>query len=407
MSFNFDEELDRSGTGSEKYDARKRLFGSDDITPLWVADMDFAAPACVSEAIQKRAMHPIYGYSMVPEHLFSNLQRWVAERYDWHPNQDEILLSPGVVPVLYAAVNALTKAGDGIIVMPPVYPPLFKAVSDNQRELILNPLLITHRDQSQSVDKGAECLNAPAQTLHYEIDWDGLELCAKKAKMLLFCSPHNPVGRVWTRSELAQLLDVAERHDLIIISDEIHADLTFVPHTVLATLPGAKKRVITAMAPSKTFNMPGLGLAWLVAPEIAQREAIKEQYAKLAIHVNNPLSMVATEAAYGHGHDWLAALLNYVKITHDEVVARLAEHPQAPQGIAAEGTYLLWLDCRHTGLDDQALQRHFVEKAKLGLSAGVFFGEAGRGFMRVNLAAPRRIVSEAIERLIESFTQPS
>lgn len=407
MSFNFDEELDRSGTGSEKYDARKRLFGSDDITPLWVADMDFAAPACVSEAIQKRAMHPIYGYSMVPEHLFSNLQRWVAERYDWHPSQDEILLSPGVVPVLYAAVNALTKAGDGIIVMPPVYPPLFKAVTDNQRELILNPLLITHRDQSQSVDKGAECLNAPAQTLHYEIDWDGLELCAKKAKMLLFCSPHNPVGRVWTRSELARLLDVAERHDLIIISDEIHADLTFVPHTVLATLPGAEKRVITVMAPSKTFNVPGLGLAWFAAPNQAQREAIKAQYTKLAIHVNNPLSMLAAEAAYGHGHDWLTALLTYVKITHDEVVARLAEHPQAPQAIAAEGTYLLWLDCRHLGLNDRDLQKHFVEKAKLGLSAGVYFGEAGSGFMRLNLAAPKQIISAAIERLIESFTQPS
>lgn len=403
MSFDFDEVIDRSGTGSEKYDARKRLFGSDDITPLWVADMDFAAPSCVSEAIQKRAMHPIYGYSMVPEHLFGNMQRWVAERYDWHPSTDEILLSPGVVPILYATVNALTKIGDGIIVMPPVYPPLFKAVTDNQRELILSPLLVKHRDKSQSADKSVERPSTPAQTLHYEIDWDGLELCATKAKMLLFCSPHNPVGRVWTRQELTRLLDVAERHDLIIISDEIHADLTFVPHTVLATLPGAEKRVITAMAPSKTFNIPGLGLAWLAAPQATQREAIKAQYAKLAIHTNNPLSMVAAEAAYGYGHVWLAALLNYLKVTHDEVIQRLAEHPHVPQGITAEGTYLLWLDCRHLGLDDLLLQKHFIEKAKLGLSAGLFFGEAGSGFMRMNLAAPRHIVLDAISRLIESF----
>lgn len=405
MSFNFDEEIDRSGTGSEKYDARKRLFGSDDITPLWVADMDFAAPACVSEAIQKRAMHPIYGYSMVPENLFSNLQRWVAERYNWHPNQEEILLSPGVVPILYAAVNALTEAGDGIIVMPPVYPPLYRAVTDNQRELMLNPLLLKPREPS--ANDSAERLNAPAQTLQYEIDWEGLELCASKAKMLLFCSPHNPVGRVWTRHELIRLLDVAKRHDLIIISDEIHADLTFMPHTVLATLPGAGERVITAMAPSKTFNVPGLGLAWFAAPEAVKREAIKAQYAKIAIHVNNPLSMIAAEAAYGQGHDWLAALLDYIKVTHDEVAARLAEYPKAPQVIAAEGTYLLWLDCRHIGLDDQALQKHFTEKAKLGLSAGIFFGETGSGFMRLNLASPRRIVLDAIERLIESFAHPS
>ncbi|MEO6698268.1 MAG: PatB family C-S lyase [Paraperlucidibaca sp.] len=300
------------------------------------------------------------------------------------------MLSPGVVPALYAAVHALTQPGDGIIVMPPVYPPLFSAVTDNQRELILNPLLIKERRNGQ------------VKELRYEIDWDGLERCAAHAKMLLFCSPHNPVGRVWSREELAQLLDVAERHDLIIISDEIHADLTFVPHTVLATLPGAAKRVITTMAPSKTFNIPGLGLAWLAVSDSTQREAIKAQYAKLAIQVNNPLSLVATEAAYGHGKEWLSALLDYVKITHDEVLTRLAQHPRAPQAIAAEGTYLLWLDCRHMGLNDGELQTHFVEKASVGLSAGPFFGAAGSGFMRLNLASPRHIVLDAIDRLIAS-----
>lgn len=399
MSFDFDKALDRCGTGSEKYDARKRLFGSDDITPLWVADMDFAAPACVSEAIQKRAMHPIYGYSMVPEQLYGNLQQWVAKRYNWHPSREDILLSPGVVPILYAAVNALTDVGDGIIVMPPVYPPLFRAVTENQRELILNPLLI--KPITHTSNHGNH-----TNTLHYEIDWDGLERCAEKAKMLLFCSPHNPVGRVWTRAELTQLLEVAKRHDLIIISDEIHADLSFVPHTVLATLPDAAARVVTAMAPSKTFNIPGLGLAWLAAADPAKRKAIQAQFARLAIHVNNPLSMVAAEAAYGHGHAWLTALLAYIKTTHDEVILKLAAHPQAPQAIVAEGTYLLWLDCRHLGLDDSSLQQHMVNKAKLGLSAGVFFGEAGSGFMRLNIAAPRQIVLDAVDRLIKSFTHP-
>lgn len=391
MSFNFDLEIERGGTASEKYDARQRIFGRTDITPLWVADMDFAAPPCVTEAIQARTLHPIYGYTMVPERLFHHWQKWLSERYDWQPHRDELVLSPGVVPALYAAVNALTVPGDGIIVMPPVYPPLFRAVTDNQRELVLNPLLLKQRRNGQATE------------LHYEIDWEGLEQCATKAKMLLLCSPHNPVGRVWTREELSQLLAVAERHNLIIVSDEIHADLTFVPHTVLATLPGAASRVITTMAPSKTFNIPGLGLACMAISDSTQRQAIKAQFAKLAIQVNNPIALVATEAAYGHGHAWLSALLAYVKITHDEVLARLAACPQAPQAIAAEGTYLLWLDCRHLGLNDDQLQTHCVEKAKIGLSAGPFFGAAGSGFMRLNLASPRHIVLKAIDRLIASF----
>ena len=388
MSFDFDQIIERGGTASEKYDARERIFGSADITPLWVADMDFAAPPCVVEAVQARASHPIYGYTQVPERLFHHLLKWLEQRYDWQPARDSIVLSPGVVPALYACVRALTAVGDGVIVMPPVYPPLFRAVTDSDRKLILNPLLL--------IDDGTR----PA---HYDIDWDGLEQCAAEAKMLLFCSPHNPVGRVWTPTELARLMAVAERHDLIIISDEIHADLTFTPHTVLATLTSADERVITLMAPSKTFNIPGLGLAWLAISHVAHRQAILAQYAALAIHVSNPVSLVATEAAYGHGKAWLDALLTYVKITHDAVVARLAKHPNAPQAIIAEGTYLLWLDCRHLGLSDAQLQVHCVEKAKLGLSAGPFFGDGGQGFMRLNLAAPREIILAAIDRLIASF----
>lgn len=388
MSIDFDQRINRAGTGSEKFDARERIFGRHDVIPLWVADMDFAAPACVAEAVQARALHPIYGYSVVPERLFHHLLNWLDERFDWQPAREDILLSPGVVPALYAAVNALTAPGDGIIVMPPVYPPLFRAVTDNQRQLILNPLRL---------------VEASGHAPHYEIDWDGLEQCATKATMLLFCSPHNPVGRVWRRDELTRLLDIAERHDLIIVSDEIHADLTFTPHTVLASLPGAARRVITTMAPSKTFNVPGLGLAWLAVNNSHHRSAISRQYAALAIHVNNPLSLVAAEAAYGHGQAWLSALLTYIKGTHDHVVARLAEHPQLPQAIAAEGSYLLWLDCRHLGITDAQLHQHFVEKAGLGLSAGVFFGDAGSGFMRLNLASPRAVIDKAISQLIDSF----
>lgn len=375
----FDREIDRHGTDCEKYDACERLFGRADITPLWVADMDFAAPPAVLAALQARLAHGVLGYTDAPARLRHVIRDWCQQRHGWAPDPDTLLVTPGVVPSLFACVQAFSQPGDGVIIQTPVYPPFAHAVQRNGRRLLQNPL--------QQVDG------------RWRMDWDGLEALAAEARLLLLCSPHNPVGRVWQVEELARLLDIAHRHDLLIISDEIHADLVFTPHrhTVLATLPAAGDRVITAMAPSKTFNIPGLGLSWLQLPSTAQRRALQAVFGQLHLHMSHPLSLVAAEAAYRDGAGWLDALLPYLAASRDQASARLrrAGVPVAD----CEGTYLLWLDTRHTGCDESVLQQRLVHEAAVGLSQGSFFGEAGRGFFRLNLGMPRARLLPAVDRI--------
>ncbi|MDP1539922.1 MAG: PatB family C-S lyase [Moraxellaceae bacterium] len=382
QTFDFDRVIDRHNTDCEKYDGRERLFGHPDLTPLWVADMDFAAPPPVLAALQQRLDHGVLGYSQASDNLFQTITNWCQQRLNWSLAGQHLLLCPGVVPSLYACVQAFSQPGDGIIVQPPVYPLLFTAATTNDRKLLLNPLL--------------------EHDGHYQMDFDGLEQLAPHAKMLLLCSPHNPVGRVWTAAELQRLLAIAERHDLLIVSDEIHADLVFAPHqhTVMASLPDAGQRVITAMAPSKTFNIPGLGLSWLALPSASQRDAVNAAFAKLHISMSNPISLVATEAAYGHGHDWLTQLMAYLAQTRDEVLALLAPTPIRVSELQA--TYLLWLDFRAFGLSEADMMQRLIHQANVGLSAGSWFGEAGHGFLRLNMAAPRALVLAAVERIIST-----
>jgi cystathionine beta-lyase len=382
QTFDFDRVLDRRNTDCEKYDGRERLFGHPDVTPLWVADMDFAAPPPVLAALQQRLDHGVLGYSQASNSLFQTISNWCQQRHHWSLANQHLLLCAGVVPSLYACVQAFSHPGDGIIVQPPVYPMLFTAATLNDRKLLLNPLL--------------------EHDGHYQMDFDGLEQLAPHAKMLLLCSPHNPVGRVWTVEELQRLLDIAERYDLLIVSDEIHADLVFAPHqhTVIASLANANQRVITAMAPSKTFNIPGLGLSWLALPTEAMRDAIKATFAKLHMGMSNPMSLVATEAAYSHGHDWLTQLMAYLAQTRDEVMALLAPTPIRVSELQA--TYLLWLDFRAFGLSEADMMQHLIHQAQVGLSAGSWFGEAGHGFLRLNMAAPRAHILAAVQRIITS-----
>jgi len=380
--FDFDQVIDRRNTDCEKYDGRERLFGHPDVTPLWVADMDFAAPPPVLAALQQRLNHGVLGYSQAPDSLFETITNWCQQRLNWSLAGQHLLLCPGVVPSLYACVQAFSQPGDGIIVQPPVYPMLFTAATINDRKLLLNPLL-EHNG-------------------HYQMDFDGLEQLAPNAKILLLCSPHNPIGRVWTVEELKRLLAIAERHDLLIISDEIHADLVFAPHqhTVMASLANANQRVITAMAPSKTFNIPGLGLSWLALPTEAMHDAVKATFAKLHMGMSNPMSLVATEAAYSHGHDWLTQLMAYLAQTRDEVLTLLA--PTPIQVSELQATYLLWLDFRAFGLSEAEMMQRLIHQAQVGLSAGSWFGEAGHGFLRLNMAAPRTQVLAAVQRIITS-----
>jgi cystathionine beta-lyase len=382
VTIDFDRAIDRTGTHSVKHDGRAAFFGTADVLPLWVADMDFAAPEAVTRALRERAAHPVYGYTFYPESLYTALIDWFAARHGWTIARDAILMVPGVVPSLHAAVQAFTRPGEGVIVQPPVYYPFFSAVTASGRELVLNPL----REEDG----------------HYAMDFAHLEQCAAAgARLLLLCSPHNPVGRVWNRDELEELLRIARRHRLVILSDEIHADLVYPGHRhiPLATLATAADVVVTAVAPSKTFNIPGLGLSSLIVPDPVRQAALKQVFDRMALGHSNPFSIAAFEAAYRDGAAWLDALRVYLRDTRDAVAAFLAAQLPAIRLAPPEGTYLLWLDCRDLGMSDDELREFFITRARVGLNPGISYGAAGSGFMRLNIGAPRRVISEALNRI--------
>ncbi|WP_430008927.1 MalY/PatB family protein [Methylophaga lonarensis] len=379
MSFDFDQPIDRENTGSLKFDARRQLFGREDVIPLWVADMDFAVAEPISQALQQRAAHPVYGYTVFPDELKTVMCDWFARRHQWTIEPDSIVWCPGVVPSLHASILALTEPGDPVIVQPPVYAPFFTAVTQTQRQLMLNPL-----QQTASGD--------------YQIDFDHLQQCAEAgAKCLVFCSPHNPVGRVWSQTELQQLLDWAEQYQITVISDDIHADLVYpeFKHRPLATFERPDVKLITAVSASKSFNIPGLGLSALMVDDAEQRQAINRVFDSWHVSAANPFSITAFIAAYQQGDDWLDALMDYLRQTRDWVMEFAADNCPQIQVIPAQGTYLLWLDCRQLGLKDAELKRFFVEQAGIGMNQGKMFGEVGRGFMRMNIACPRAIVEQA------------
>ena len=381
MLVDFDQVIDRTGTASVKLDACKAVFGTEDVSPLWVADMDFPVPKAVSEALAERSQHPIFGYSLYPETMFTAIQEWFEQRHGWQIQRDTIVMCPGVVPSMHAAIMALSEAGDRVIVQPPVYPPFFSAVTETGRELLLNPLML--------VDG------------HYAIDFEHLEQCAASdAKLLLLCSPHNPVGRVWQQAELEHVLDIARRYQLTIISDEIHADLIYpdYQHIPLANLTN-DVTIVTAISPSKTFNIAGLGLSCLIVNDSEHRKAINAVFEQLHISACNPFSIIAFEAAYRGGEQWLDALMLYLNETRRQTVEFIETNRLNIKVISSEGTYLLWLDCRAMGLNDNELKSFFINKAKLGLNTGISFGEEGSGFMRLNIAAPRIIIMQALEQI--------
>lgn len=384
----FDQIIERAGSQCEKYDQRKQYFGRDDVTPLWVADMDFAAPPAVVAALRERAAHPVYGYSLVPAALYESVAAWLTIRHGWPVDPSWLLLAPGVVPSLHAAVLAFSQLGDTVIVQPPIYPPFFNVTAATGRRLALNPL--------QKTSTG------------YGFDWAHLEqVMAQGARLLLLCSPHNPVGRVWRREELAQLLALAERYRVLVVSDEIHADLVYAEaqHIPSATLAARPDQVITAVSPSKTFNIPGLGLSCLIVPDEGQRRALRAVFATWRVSFANPFSCTAFQTAYQQGSDWLDALLCYLTDNRDLALARLRSLAPAPQVDTPQGTYLLWLDCRALGLSDERLQRFFVEQARLGLNPGISFGEQGSGYMRLNFALPRARLLAALDQLTAVWSE--
>lgn len=390
MSSPFDQPVARENTCSVKYDARRAVFGRDDVIPVWVADMDFAAPEAVTRALSERAAHPVYGYTLFPDSLYQSMIDWFADRHGWKIQREWILMAPGVVPSLNAACMAYAEPGEGVIIQPPVYPPFFSSVRHSGRKVIENPL----------VPAGPET-GAPGR---YRMDLDHLEQCAARpdARILLLCSPHNPVGRVWSDEELGAVLDIARRHRLVVVSDEIHCDLTYRDqprHTMLANLAGPEDALVMAVAPSKTFNMPGLGLSALVIPDADRRRAMKAVFESMHLPQCNPFSIAGFEAGYRHGGPWLDDLMAYLQANRDYVVEAVSQRLPGIRVSAPEGTYLMWLDCRRLDLDDVGLKRFFVQDAGVGMNPGVSFGSQGSGFMRLNIGCPRSVLEEVLGRI--------
>lgn len=383
MEFDFDKPIKREDTAAVKFDGREAYFGTNDVIPMWVADMDFAAPACVTDALAQRVAHPVFGYTLYPDSLYQSLIDWFQRRFHWRIEQEWILMAPGVVPSLHACCLAFAEQGEGVIVQPPVYFPFFSAVKNTQRQLVLNPL---------------QCING-----RYEINFEQLENQARNARLLMLCTPHNPVGRVWTKAELLRILHIAKTHNLTILSDDIHADLVYPgnTHTMLGSLDNefgefVRNNVITAVAPSKTFNIPGLGLSSLIIPNPSHRKAVRDVFDLLHVSNSNPFSIAAFEAAYNGGDQWLDALLQYLEANKHVVRNFLARHLPQIKLIEPQGTYLLWLDCSELKLTDVQLQKFFVEECKIGMNPGVVFGEEGTGFMRMNIGTRRAEIEKAL-----------
>lgn len=374
----------REDTCSVKFDARKAVFGREDVIPLWVADTDFAAPEAVTDALVRRARHPAYGYTLFPDSLYAAMIDWFRDHHQWAIQREWIAMAPGVVPTLHAAAMAFAGEGEGVIIQPPVYPPFFSSIRKAGRRVVENPLVERDGRYQMDLDHLAECAADPS------------------VKVLFLCSPHNPVGRVWTKEELESVLEIARVHNVVVISDEIHADLVYPDrpgHRMLATLSRPDDPLLTTVAPSKTFNIPGLGLSAVVSERQDLLKQLNGVFDSLHMVQCNPFSIAAFEAGYRHGADWAAAMMDYVRGNRDFVLGFVKQWLPEIRVPDPEGTYLLWLDCRALGLDDAGLKRFMVEKAGVGLNPGITFGSQGSGFMRLNLGSPLAVIRQAMEQI--------
>lgn len=381
MEYNFNKIYNRENTFSVKYDLRNRLFGTEDILPLWVADMDLPTAPQITEALTKRIQHPIYGYTLQSDVFWKSAQDWIQKRHQWKIEMDEFVFTPGIVPALGFLVQTLSEQGDKVGVFTPVYPPFFENVTKTNRELITLPLKLENN--------------------LYHIDFNLLEDEMKKGlKLIIFCNPQNPSGKIWKQEDLQKLLSLCDKYDVNIISDEIHADLTLWgnKHTPLASLGEiAEQRVVTCMAPSKTFNLAGLNCAYL----LFKNPIIKKKYLKLVQHLHFDFGgTFATEAmiaAYTQGEGWYQALIKHLEHNIKYVQEELKDTPILP--MQPEATYLVWLNCKEFEPSGTLLKKFFYEKAKVGVQDGRQFGLNGYGFMRLNAACPFPIIEEAISRI--------
>jgi cystathionine beta-lyase len=349
---------------------------------MWIADMDFAAPPCVQEALIRRARHGIFGYSEPDAAYFDVVGKWFKERFNWDIRRDWLTITPGVVNALFVAIRALTKPGDGVVIQQPVYYPFEAAIRQTGRQLLVNELILSDG--------------------HYSIDFQDFEEKIKQAKMFIMCSPHNPVGRVWSKDELTRMGEICLRYGVIIIADEIHEDFVFAgkKHLVFAALGEDVSGItVTCTSPSKTFNIAGLVHANIFISNKTLRDKFKEEYAHSGLGQPGVMGLTACKAAYEGGSEWLALLLDYIAGNMLFLKTYLSEHIPKIKLIEPEGTYLAWLDFNGLGLSAQRLDEAITQKGKVWLNAGFTFGKGGEGFERMNVACPRSVLNNALERL--------
>lgn len=380
MKYDFDKTIDRRATNSYKWDS-----APEGVLPMWVADMDFRTTPAIIDALQKRVAHGIFGYTRVPDAYYDAVTSWFSRRHGWDIDREWIIYTSGVVPAVSAVIKALTVPGDKVIVQTPVYNCFFSSIRNNGCEIVSNPLRRT------------------ADT--YEMDFDALERCAAdpRAKVMLLCNPHNPAGRVWTPDELTRLGNICLRNGVTVVADEIHCELVYqgFKYTPFASLSDAfLHRSVTCVSPSKAFNIAGLQIANIVAFDNDLRSRIDK-----AININevcdvNPFGVAATIAAYNEGEEWLNQLVDYLHGNY-EAMAEFCRRELPEFSITRlEGTYLVWMDCSSLGMPSDALEHALLDDARLWLNAGTMYGAEGEGYMRWNIACPRSVMLDGLNRFL-------
>jgi len=383
VRYNFDEIIDRSNTGSLKWDFKERYFEEEEIFPMWVADMDFKSPQPVIDVLTEKAQFGIYGYTEETESYRDAVVGWIKQRHNWTIKKEWLHYSPGVVPALHWIVQRYAHPGDKIIIQSPVYYPFFEAIKNGGCQIVNNPLKLIDGK--------------------YYMDFEDFEnKIDDRVKMIVLCSPHNPGGMVWNRETLCRLGDICINNDILVVSDEIHGDLVLsgskhIPFAALSE--DFAMNSITCYAPSKTFNLAGLQISNIIIPNPRLAKEYKIALARNEMSRPNLFAVAAAEAAYSGGQQWLEQLISYIEGNHKLVEDYIAKNVPEIKAIQPQASYLAWIDCRNLGMDDQELQKFMEKKAGLALNSGAMFGQGGTGFVRMNLGCPRSVVEKALQQL--------
>lgn len=382
MKYNFDEVIDRSANRSSKYDERVKKFGTADVIPLWVADMDFRTAQPIIDACKKKAEEGIWGYTSRPASYFEAVQQWEKKRNNWDVDTALMSWSLGVVPAMSAMIKIFSEEGDKILIQTPVYSEFYDITEAWNREVVENRMV--ERDGT------------------WAIDFEDFEAKVKECKIFLLCNPHNPLGIVWNPEDLKRMADICMANNVLLVSDEIHSDLIFhgKKHTPTATLSKEiGESIITCVSLTKTFNLAGLQASTTIFPNQELKQAFDKFWANMDIHRNNAFSSVAMEAAYREGEEWLEQVLEYISGNFDFIKSYCEANIPKIKPNLPDATYLVWLDCRELGMDNEELRRFMIEKAKIGLNEGYTFGRSLSGFMRLNAACPRATLEKALKQL--------